>query len=62
MEFTDPLELRDDDPLQTDRYMDVYPDFHLPSDMDILRISEVFYANTQLISNDNFPYDFNTYA
>ena len=54
MEFTDPLELREDDPLQTDRYMNVYPDFHLPSDGHP-RISKVFYANTQLISNDNFP-------
>ena len=54
MEFTDPLGLREDDPLQTDRYRDVYPNFHLPSDGHP-RISEVFYANTQLISNDNFP-------
>ena len=54
MEFMDPLGLRDDDPLQTNRYMDVYPDFHLPFDRHP-RINEVFYANTQLISNDNFP-------
>ena len=54
MEFTDPLDLREDDPLQTDRYRDVYPNFHLPSDGHP-RISEVFYANTQLISHDNFP-------
>ena len=32
MEFTVPLGLREDDPLQTDRYRDVYPNFHLPSD------------------------------
>ena len=54
MDFTDPFELREDDPLQTDRYMDVYPDFHLPSEGHP-KISEVYYANTQLISNDNFP-------
>ena len=54
MEFTDPLDLREDDPLQTDRYRDVYPNFHLPSDGHP-RISEVFYANIQLISCDNFP-------
>ena len=54
MDFPDPLELRDDDPLQTDRYMGAYPDFHLPADGHP-RISEVFYTNTQLISNDNFP-------
>ena len=54
MEFTDPLDLREDDPLQTDRYRNVYPNFHLPSDGHP-RISEVFYANTQLISHDNFP-------
>ena len=53
MEFTDPLDLREDDPLQTDRYRNVYPNFHLPSDGHP-RISEVFYANTQLISHDNF--------
>ena len=54
MEFTDPLDLKEDDPLQTDRYRGVYPNFHLPSDGHS-RISEVFYANTQLISHDNFP-------
>ena len=47
MEFTNPLDLREDNPLQTDRYMDVYPDFHLPSDGHS-GISKVFYANTQL--------------
>ena len=54
IEFTNPLELREEDPLQTDRYMGAYPDFHLPTNGHP-RISEVFYANTQLISNDNFP-------
>ena len=54
MEFTDPLDLREDDPLQTDRYRDVYQNFHLPSDGHP-RISKAFYANTQLISDDNFP-------
>ena len=54
MEFTDPLDLREDDPLQTDRYRDVYPNFHLSSDGHP-RISEVFHANTQLISHYNFP-------
>ena len=48
------LELRDDDPLQTDRYMGAYPDFHLLVGGHP-RISGVFYTNTQLISNDNFP-------
>ena len=57
MDFMNPLELREDDPLQTDRYMGAYPDFHLPSGGH-LRISEVFYANTQPISNDNFPLTF----
>lgn len=41
MEFTDPLELKEDDPLQTDRYMAAYPDFHSPSYRHP-RISEVF--------------------
>ena len=41
MEFTDPLELRDDDPLQTDRYMGVYLDFHLHL-TDIPELAEYF--------------------
>ena len=57
MEFTDQLDLKEDDPLQTGRYRDVYPNFHLPSDGHP-RISEAFYANTQLISDDNFPVTF----
>ena len=44
-EFTDPLDLREDDSLQSDRYRDVYPNFHLPSDGHP-RMNEVFYANT----------------
>lgn len=54
MDFTDTLELHEDDPLQTDRYVGAYPDFHMPLDGHP-RISEVFYANTLLMSNDNFP-------
>ena len=53
MNITDPLELKEDDSLQTDRYMGAYLDFCLPSDGHP-RISEVFYANTQLIPNDNY--------
>ena len=34
--------------------MGAYPDFHQPTNGHP-RVSEVFYANTQLISKDNFP-------
>ena len=54
MEFTDPLELDENSMLQGDRYYGTYPDFKIPV-MGHPRISEVFYANTVLISNDNFP-------
>ena len=54
MEFTDPLELDENSMLQEDRYYGAYPDFKIPV-MGHPRISEVFYANTVLISNDNFP-------
>ena len=37
-----------------DRYYGAYPDFKIPV-MGHPRILEVFYANTVLISNDNFP-------
>ena len=54
MEFTAPLDLREDNLLQTDRYKNVYPNFHLPSDRHPW-VSEVFYTTTQLISHDNSP-------
>ena len=45
MKFTNPLELNEEDPLQIYRYMDAYPDFHLPTNGHP-RVSKVLYANT----------------
>ena len=54
MVFTDPLELREVDPLQADRYAGAYPDIYMPLDRHP-RISEVFYTNTPPMPNNNFP-------